>query len=182
MFVATLIHYSAIVMLPAYYLTRIINRKFSLWVILVFFSIPVAFRIALSLFSFDKYSSYANTSDSNTLPLIFTGSLCILMFVVQSYRNKKKYNYSKEKNGKWLLYKSFIFYSFMISIACVGSSLGRLSNYFIAFSVCAIPYLASYMKKYIRFIIYLLYFSLCILLIHQGLNSGYTILDYSLNF
>lgn len=181
-FSAFLIHYSAIVMLPLYYIYKILNRKFSIWAICIFFLIPVAFRLALSILSFEKYSSYANSADSNMLPLIFTGSLCVLMFIVQSHRNKNRFFYTKEENSRWLLNKSYIIYSFMISIASVGSSLGRLSNYFIVFSICAIPYLANYMKKGSRFVIYLLYFSLCILLIYTSIDGGYTILNYSLSF
>lgn len=179
-FVAFFIHYSAIIMLPLYFLFKMLYSKRRNVNVLLFIFIPFAFRYALSFLSYDRYVSYVDNSDSNLLPFIYSASILFLLIMI---RKKEKYIFerSEEEITEWFLYKAYIIYSFMISVACIGSSLGRLSNYFVAFYICAIPYFAQYFAKSSRILIYIMYLMLCFILLYFAFGSGYTIFDYNIN-
>ena len=177
-FVAFLIHYSAIIMLPLYYLFKMLYSKRSSINVLSFIIIPFAFRYALSILSYERFVSYVDNSDSNLLPFIYSGSLLLLLIIVRK-NEIRIFKKPEEEITEWFLYKTYIIYSFMISSACIGSSLGRLSNYFVAFYICAIPYFAKDFAKSSRNLIYLIYLIFCFLLLYFAFGSGYTIFDYN---
>lgn len=165
------IHYSSIILLPFVFFYKMGDKLFSFK--RIFFSLLLLFIFAfvLSHMTYKRYSSYAVESGSNLLGVILTGGVFLTFLLTRK---------AKHIDTQYSLYmRTYIFYSFIICLACVGSNAGRLTNYFTFFLSSTVPYAVQYLNKPIKFVVYTLFLLFSVII---NLNSEWSYIYYKLIF
>jgi len=136
---ATLMHFSAIVLLPFYWLLRIkmSNKKMIAVAAIFFLVLPIA--ISFLSGSETRYAEEASSSDVSTSSGVFlVFNLFFLLFIT----NRNKY-----KDLSIINQNLFIWYILMIDASYVNYFFYRLSVYFCPIMALVIPYLLYKLDK-----------------------------------
>lgn len=173
--VAASLHYSALILAPFYLLFRLGKKPFSAKRLIIILIIMVGFTIFLDNLSFERYADNVQTEKSNTLGLILTGSVFILLVL-----SGKLYRIKQSQVSKYDLFmETFMLYSVIICWGCLGSATGRLTNYFTSFLSVSIPYAVWNFDNLVRHGVYAIVLVLSLFL---SLNIDRGIINFQLLF
>lgn len=133
-------HTSACLFFP-YYLWRYINKDVrNLWKsVFLILSVAVILRVSFGriLMYFDRYQSLyggIESAERNIVPVIFMGSLLLLLWCTGAYKRLINAN---DKN-----IMNFLLYGFALSLVCIGTyGMGRVTLYFMYVLPVAITFL-----------------------------------------
>lgn len=165
------LHYSSIILFPFVLFYKMGDKLLSFKRIFFAILLLCAFVFLLSHMTYDRYSGYMTESGSNLLGVILTGGVFLVFLLTRT---------AMPINNQYSLYmRTYIFYSFIICLACVGSNTGRLTNYFTFFLSSTVPYAVQNLAKPIRLVAYSLFIAFSILV---NLNYEWSYFYYKLNF
>lgn len=141
--IAFLLHRSAIIFIPMYFLYNVDLRKFNRWVIIgggaLFFVFgPLLIRLASEL----GYYSYAINETYEGMN--YVGFFISVSFLILFVLTLKKEDYSSGVNK--IVYLALVF-STLIDLFGVGYAIGRLGLYFSVFTILAFPISISQIKN-----------------------------------
>lgn len=165
------IHYSSIILLPFVIFYKLGDKLFSVKRIFFALVFILAFTFLLNYITYDRYANYMTTGGSNLLSVILTGGVFIAYLLTRA---------AKPINDHYSLYmKTYILYSFIVSLGCIGSNTGRLTNYFTFFLSSTVPFVVQNLNKPERFVVYSIFIVFSVLV---NLNSEWSYLYYKLIF
>ena len=144
------LHLSSIILFPFVLFYKLGDRLFTFKRIFISVLLIFSFTYLLNTITYERYADYATTESSgNFLAVILTGGVFFVFIIIRaSIYLKDQYN---------IYMQTYIFYSFIICFACIGSDTGRLTNYFTFFLSSSVPYVVQNMNKPIRLIAYTLF-------------------------
>lgn len=165
------LHYSSIILFPFVVFYQLGNKIFSFKRIIFAALLIYALEFLLNNLTYERYAGYITNSGSNLLAAILTGAVLLTFLLTQS---------AKPINDQYDLYMhTYIIFSFIVCLTCLGSNTGRLTNYFTLFLSSTVPYAVQNLAKPIRLVAYSLFIALSILI---NLNSEWSYLYYNLVF
>lgn len=171
---ATLIHSSAIIFLPFYFLSNIeLNKKSIFKYLFMFLFMFLAWNFMFKLISMTKYgqtyilTNYYQASNSSIINFIFRFCLIVFLFLFKKSADSDENNKYLYNIGIWCTVFSFITIRYYI--------FGRISTYFYAFYILIVPNILSTLKKNKNFykgIMYIIFFMLHIVYFMLMCKSG----------
>ena len=168
------LHYSAAILLPFYFFYLMGNKLFSLpriaYVILLIFG----FAFVLNHMTFERYEDNATEELSNALGFILTGGVLLVFIIASKLSIKQRV---VERYDAFI--ETYMFYGAAICFACMGSSTGRLTNYFTLFLAISVPYSVRNLNKPIRLLAYSLFLAYCLI---RAMGDDRGIFQYQLAF
>lgn len=171
--IAVSLHYSALILVPFYVFYLMGGTLFSFKRIVYVVLLIVGFAFALSHMTFERYEDNATEELSNALGFVLTGG--VLLVYIISGRQKAE---GIEDQYDFFI-ETYMLYSAAICFACMGSSTGRLTNYFTIFLASSVPYAVRNFNFYIRLAAYALFLIYCIL---RAMGDDRGIFQYQLIF
>lgn len=169
------LHYSALILLPYYFFYRLGNKLYTFKRLLFAISLLIGFVFLINNITYAKYAAHINEEASNTLGLILTGGI-FLAFIIPQIIYRKKLS-EDSKYDKYI--KTYMLYSVIICFACLGSAIGRLTNYFTIFLSISVPYSVYYYSKPLRVCAYTAFIVYCLI---SAFESERGLLQYQLIF
>ena len=171
---AVSIHYSALVLVPFYFFYLMGNKLFSIQRIIYVVLLIMGFAFVLNHMTFERYEDNATEELSNALGFVLTSG--VLLVHIISNKQKRKHLVANQYD---FFIETYMLYSVAICFACMGSSTGRLTNYFTLFLSSSVPYSVRNLNKLIRLSAYLVFLGYCIL---RAMGDDRGIFQYQLVF
>lgn len=169
------LHYSAVILLPFYIYFRLGDKLFTFKRIVFSVLLIGGYLFLLNNVTYERYADKAVEEKSNTLGLILTGGVFCIYVLFHIINKKKKQIVDKYDS----LVKTYMLYSVIICLACIGTSTGRLTNYFTIFLMISVPYSVCYCNKPLRLCAYTVFLFYCLI---AALNSDRGLFQYQLFF
>lgn len=171
LFVAAIsFHYSAIIILPAIILYLYNKKPLSIIKIILYIILTVIFSYLLNNMTYERYQNAAQATSGNSLAFILTSSVLLMSVIF-----KKKISRDELNTDKKAFFLTYIIWGTLICMMSMGTSTGRLTNYFTVFLTCSLPFCIQSVSKFNKMIIYSMFLILALVL--MVFSSGY---EYSL--